>query len=366
MKGTSSTSSFHRGGFGVRRGVACAWLLACLLTVGACHKSPSPTTTPHPDASYSMVTDGSVQVTVTGDDCPTVTATAGPATARVGSHVLVSAQASDDDPSAQLTYNWSAAAGSFSNATAMSTAYTCPGASQAGPQVLTVTVSDGKCSVMRKVTVACDALVVTDAGSGDGSTADAGSGSGGTSGGAGGANGAGGGGGSGAGGAGGACASSDPTQCEGDLCNQCTFGVPDGGTDLCDSNPEGCYNCDPTVAGCDLLASDPDRAKCQALYVCIRDNHCVGNFGDPMPCYCGTANLLGCEAGTVPPNGPCIKQFGDAAKSTSATDINARLVYNSYPIGPAVNLVQCRAQFCGRANRDPTMPPYPNPPCPLW
>ena len=148
-------------------------------------------TTPHPDASYATVTDGSVQVTVTGDDCPTVTATAGPATARVGSHVLVSAQASDDDPSAQLTYNWSAAAGSFSNATAMSTAYTCPGASQAGPQVLTVTVSDGKCSVMRKVTVVCDALVVADGGSGDGSTPEAGSGAGG----AGGANGAGGGGG---------------------------------------------------------------------------------------------------------------------------------------------------------------------------
>ena len=373
MKGTSSTSSLRRGVLGVRRGAACAWLLACLPAVGACHKSPSPVTMPQPDGSiYNTVTDGSVRVTVTGDDCPTVTATVGPATVRVGSHVTVSAQASDDDPGAQLTYRWSAAAGSFGNATAISTTYTCPGAAQAGPQVLTVTVSDGKCSVMRQVTVTCDALVVTDAGSGSGgSSGDAGTA--GTSGGMGGANGGGGGAGSGAGGAGGsgaggaagACAGDDLTRCEGDLCNQCTFGVPDGGADLCDSTSQGCNNCDPTVQGCDSYTSDADRLKCQALYVCIRDNHCTVNLDpstvnlDPTPCYCGTTGQSACLAGTAPANGPCVKQFTDAAKSTTATDVNARFIDPRYPIGGAVNLVICRATACGRINTTQAS-------CPLW
>jgi hypothetical protein len=368
MKGQSSTSSLRRRGSMGRRGVACAWLLACLPAVGACHKSSPSTTTPHPDGSTTnvTVTDGSVRVTVTGDDCPAVIATAGPAITRVGSTVFVGTRATDDDPGDQLTYKWTAAAGSFANPTATNTTYTCPGASQAGPQVLTVTVSDGRCSVMRTVTVSCDALIA-DAGS-DAST-DAGTA--GTSGGAGGAggrggSGAGGVGGSGAGGTAGACAGNDPTRCEGEVCNQCTFGVPEGATDLCDDNPEGCYNCDPAVAGCDQLTSDADRTKCLTLYVCIRDNHCVGVFGAPLPCYCGTADPTGCLDGTVPPNGPCIKQFSDAAKTTSPKEINTHLTDNTLPIGAAVNLVQCRAQFCGRTNHDPSLPPYPNPSCPLW
>lgn len=377
MKGTSSTSSLRQRRVGQHWEIVCAWLLACLPAIGACHKSsPSGMMTLLPDGSMDVrvVTDGSVRVTVGSNDCPTVTATVGPATARIGEHVMVSAQASDDDPGAQLTYKWTAANGTFASATAISTTYTCPTVAQAGPQVLTVTVSDGKCAVMRTVTVFCDALVA-DAGSG-GSGGAGGANDGGTAGvsgsmgGAGGAAGSGAGG-SGAGGAGGACAGNDPTRCEGDLCNQCTSGVPDGGTDLCDDNPQGCFNCDPAVSGCDMYTSDADRTRCQALYVCVRDNHCTVNLDtsgtqpslDPSPCYCGNADKTACFAGNSPPIGPCVKQFTDAAKSTSAADVNSRFVDPRYPIGGAINLVICRATACGRYI---PVPSNPNPSCPLW
>ena len=284
MKGTSSTNSLRRRGVVLHRGVRCAWLLACLPAVGACHKSSPPgmmTLLPDGSPDVAVVTDGSVRVTVGSNDCPGVTATAGPATARVGSHVTVSAQASDDDPGAQLTYKWTAAAGSFASATAINTTYTCPGAAQAGPQVLTVTVSDGKCSVMRTVTVLCatrwsptpaaaaaaaratvappecpagQAERVARQGQERGEAGPV------------------------------ARAAPAPAtiraRCEGDLCNQCTFGVPDGGTDLCDDNAAGLLQLRfGELRTATLLTSDADRTKCQALYVCVRDNQCFRDLG---------------------------------------------------------------------------------------
>ena len=93
---------------------------------------------------------------------PSVILRVAPTSVRVGGHIAVAADAADDDPTDHLTYLWTATAGSLANATASDTTYTCAGAAAAGPQNITVAVSDGKCTVTRTVSVSC--LALSDAG----------------------------------------------------------------------------------------------------------------------------------------------------------------------------------------------------------
>jgi outer membrane protein OmpA-like peptidoglycan-associated protein len=72
---------------------------------------------------------------------PTVTAACDPCTVEVGRTATVTATAQDPDGDA-LTYQWTAAAGSLSNATSRQTPWTAP--MQEGPVAFTVTVSDGR------------------------------------------------------------------------------------------------------------------------------------------------------------------------------------------------------------------------------
>lgn len=350
-----SSQTSPRTGEPRRRLNGSIWLLSTLSILAACggHHAASNAI----DAMQVVVTDGSVRLEVGADDCPQVTVTASPDVVHVGDHVAVGALASDDDENDHLTYAWTASAGAFANATGSATSYTCPGA---GPQTLTVAVSDGTCTVKRSATITCYAA--TDAGSGGGGAGGA-AGGGAVDGGVDALGGQGGAGDSGVGGAGGACAGDDPTKCEGELCNQCTFGVSEGGTDLCDSSPEGCFNCDPGTMGCDLYASSgPDLAKCLALYTCVRDNNCFDSANaDPFPCFCGINKPRDCLSTNTPATGPCVQQFIDAAKSSDPGTINMRFIDPTYPIGGAMNLAVCRGTFCGRSA---SMGKAPS--CPLW
>ena len=376
FRAESSRGSWHGLHLADRRMVGCASLIGCLTIlaggISACSsKSGSPTPVIVNDGSVDKPvdrpTDGSVRVTVSGDDCPRATVTAGPAITRVGGHVTVSALGADDDSMDRLTYAWSAAAGSFASATSATTTYTCPSASQAGPQILTVAVSDGMCVISRSVTVFCDlAVLVGDASVDSVSTNDSGAGGvggvGGTGG--GGTGGSGGAGGTAMGGAGGACASSYPSECEGMACNQCTFGVGPGEPDLCTNSPTstGCFNCDPNTAGCQLLTSDAARTKCNALYVCVRDSHCTVDE-NPIPCYCGASNCFDIGfAGT--PNGACAQQVIAAAGTSDSQTISSNFVNPGSPVGAAMNLAICRSTFCGKGP-DPAHPIL-NPPCSAW
>jgi len=308
------------------------------------------------------VTDGSVRLEVSAEDCPQVTVTASPDVAHVGDRIAVVAIASDDDPNDHLTYAWTASAGTLANPTLATTTYACPGA---GPQTLTVAVSDGVCATKRSATITCYAAA--DAGSGGAGGSGAG-GAGGSAGGidagdAGGVDSAGGAGGGGMGGAGGSCAGDDPTKCEGELCDQCTYGVADGQTDLCSATADGCFNCDPATMGCDIYASSgPRLAKCYALYTCFRDSHCNVLGGD-LPCWCGSTPNSQCVSGAAPATGPCVQQIIDAAESSDPGTINARFIDPTYPLGGAFNLAYCRAQSCGRSG-DSADPQHPS--CPLW
>jgi hypothetical protein len=87
---------------------------------------------------------GSVVVTgtvVAGDNCPTLTAwMISPQTAAAnGGTVDVNVTAADADMGDTLSYQWTAVGGSFANATATTTTYTC---GAAGTQTLHVIVSD--------------------------------------------------------------------------------------------------------------------------------------------------------------------------------------------------------------------------------
>jgi hypothetical protein len=99
---------------------------------------------------------GSVVVTgtvVPGDSCPALASwTISPETAAAnGGQVDINATATDADSGDSLVYLWSAAAGSFANATATTTTYTC---GAAGSQVLHLVVSDNHTPVPCSIDVA--------------------------------------------------------------------------------------------------------------------------------------------------------------------------------------------------------------------
>ena len=103
---------------------------------------------------------GSVLVTgtvVPGDSCPALASwTISPETAAAnGGQIDIAATATDADSGDTLTYEWSAAAGSFVNVNTTSWTYTC---GAAGNQVLHLTVSDGHAPIPCSIDVAFPAV----------------------------------------------------------------------------------------------------------------------------------------------------------------------------------------------------------------
>ncbi len=156
----------------------------------------------------------------------------------------------------------------------------------------------------------------------------------------------------------------DLTTCEGALCNQCSFGAGDQ-PDVCTKSPDGCFNCIVDSDGCDALKNKPnsDKGLCYDVYLCMRDNHCVQN-GDATACWCGSAPSDPCFKGEVPANGPCLQQIIAAAKSPDPAVIGLRFINPEYPLGAAVNLANCRSNFCGKNAMN--VPSGSAASCPLW
>ena len=105
------------------------------------------------DGGVDAASDVPININLTIDQCPTVVADATPVVTSLGSPVNVNGSGADpdDDP---LTYQWSAATGTFANPAAASTSYTC---AQAGDVALTVTVSDRKCDTQTSLMITCQA-----------------------------------------------------------------------------------------------------------------------------------------------------------------------------------------------------------------
>jgi 3-phytase len=103
-------------------------------------------------------TAGTAQINGTTKLCPVIDElTAAPAEARIGGSVALIAGAHDGD-SAALTYGWAASSGTFSNAAAASTSFTC---ATVGEVPVTVSVSDGTCTETLSTTVTCSPAAIT-------------------------------------------------------------------------------------------------------------------------------------------------------------------------------------------------------------
>jgi len=332
------------------------WLLLLPLSLCAAASCDSNTLIPVRDAGQDLPTEGgTIQITADTNNCPTVAVTLAPPDANVGDSVVVGARAFDPDvgpdggASQALTFVWSAKAGSFEDAKAAQTRYRCE---TGGPQVLTVAVSDGKCTAAISATVDCFALPGTvGSGGSSGTGGSSGSGTGGKSGSGGGTSsggpgsgGSGMGGPSGSGGASAGQCSGDPTMDEGNLCNQCT-------TDNCGAETDGCQR--------DKFDSEARWLACLNLYCCFRSCKDKGPLGDdPQKCWCGSASEADCYSVDSAANGPCLKEVQAAAESKSAADIRLRRINPNYPLGRAWNLTSCRGQFCSKfdSNGEPQNP----------
>lgn len=316
---------------------------------------------------------GTIQIAATANQCPAVALTISPTDATVGGRVMLGASASDPDVGDKLTYSWTAGAGSFSDASAAQTSYLC---ASAGPQTVTVTVSDGRCTSTESVSVFCFGL--SGAG-GVGGNAVGGSGAG-----TGGRNGAGGS--VSAGGAGGAVTSTGGAAVAGTGgsvgavagAGGSTTGIGTGGVPLlgtggaagtggpvagmCVGDPwasqtDPCgactaANCVPATDSCslDVLGSDARRQKCLKLYCCIYANGC-SKQGDSLGCWCGSSHLDAAGQGVCitmagAADGPCKSEVEDAAETTDPQTIKQRFVDPAFPVGGAVNLASCQGSFC--------------------
>jgi hypothetical protein len=140
------------------------------------------------------------------------------------------------------------------------------------------------------------------------------------------------------------------SHCAGVACDQCSFDV---GSDVCSLSPDGCNNCVASTDGCDAIADPTDRQLCEDAYGCFTDpvRNCVVQ-GDALGCWCGT-NTATCDTdstGATKANGPCLDFVTRAARLTpdtyDAASIEQRLIDPDFPLGRAVNLVNCRGTFC--------------------
>ena len=293
-----------------------------------------------------------------GVSCPSLALDISASEGDTSGSLVVSASASSSLTTSATTYSWSASAGTFADPRARSTVYACPPSTAPQTQMIHVSASNGPCTVSQQSVVVC--LNIVDIRTGAGGAPYVYTGFGGTVTGAGGAGGGpGGDAGSGAGGADAGDASiavdgscgPDPTTDDGDGCNQCTLANCTT-LESVQSNPNPAPRKPvPVPAGCHHLASDAQRQACEALYCCIRANHCVIN-GDPTSCWCGKADPVNCSTGAEIAAGPCVREIQAAAGSDQAPQIALRMIDPSYPLGGAINLATCRATFCA----DPSAP----------
>jgi len=105
------------------------------------------------------VSGGSASVTDTTNVCPVVDGVAAaPTAAASGGSIALTATAHDkDDGPSPLAYQWTATAGTFSDATASSPTFVCPTTTVTTTVTITLTITDGGpgCSDSMPLTVSC-------------------------------------------------------------------------------------------------------------------------------------------------------------------------------------------------------------------
>jgi hypothetical protein len=328
---------------------------------------------------------------VAGDNCPLLTSwMASPLQVSAPNGLVdVSATATDADVTETLTYQWTATAGTFANAAAPTTKYTC---TSAGMQTLTVKVTDNHvpttCSASQSFPVNCASTAfcgngVVDTGEdcdppkpgfcsptchvlppicGDGIVE-----------------------------AGEQCDPPAPpgtcgfcdSRCQvligecGDGCvypgQQC--GIPNVNPsnlaaspctssqccgvncvfqffdvspqcEACESKKNASGSCDPAnfsqtagSVGCAAFTGAM-KSACAALLACIRSTHCSAG-DDPTPCYCGSLTPTACFNNGAPSTAPCFAQYNAAQAADPAGTVFGLFTDPTSPVGVADNLITC-------------------------
>lgn len=285
---------------------------------------------------------GSIQITGTANQCPTLTLAATPPQAQPGGAIDVSATAFDADPEDVVSLTWTLTAGVTASATQPHTTYTC---TTPGPQIITVVATDGRCQTTQKVLVYCfgqvndGGLPDAQAGGAGGAASGGAGGTAGVSGGGGGRGGGGigGGGGGGVGAPAGTGGAMPPSSCTGQYDDQ---------GPVCEACTE--ENCLPDTDGCSGLSPD-DTVLCRALYCCLLATKC-DLFGSGHKCLCGSASDKDCQSpspgSATGANGPCLREIQEAGKSKDGSFLILNFVNPNLPLGKAANLASCRASFC--------------------
>lgn len=276
------------------------------------------------------VTTGSIEINGTLNVCPQVSAAAA-APASTETTSAVTSAASDLDGDA-LTSTWSATSGSFADANAANTTYTCAGS---GEQTLTITVDDKRgCTHAKTVTVTCTAVTPPPppaAVCGNGTKED-----------------------------GEAC--DDGNTAAGDGCSTtCTVEEPtppppppDGLTcdqprPIADACAEcTCASCGTQVAACTTVTGDASEGPgtgqsksslCKALVECGQRTQCRGTT-----CFCGEADLVTCLTGGAA--GPCMNEVLAAAETTDAAVVATRQTDTKFAVGLANAVSSCTVSSC--------------------
>ena len=281
-------------------------------------------------------TDGSVQINVNVNHCPTASGGASPLMTMIGNTITLTATTFDPDGDL-VSVKWTADSGTISDALVPVTTFTC---TVGGPVTITLTASDGSCTIKQMLPVYC--LGIPDGGPfGGGGTGGMG-------------------GNSGAGGAGGGMSSGPKCPAGGPAA-----GEPASGTDITMCCKDTAANCalgpTPGTDGCTGLTDPTDQTLCEALTYCLIANSnkpaTAGSSmlcsvsGDPTNCFCGTApQNTTCFSVKGAANGVCADAFIAAAKSTDPMVIQNRLQSPLFPVGRAVNLNICRGSLlttCG-------------------
>lgn len=253
---------------------------------------------------------GNIDVTGRFNVCPEADlASCALTRATVGVPFQLTASGSDPDGDA-LAFHWTATAGSFSDATARSTMFTCD---DAGAQTLEFSVDDGRgCSDTQEIPIFCDKGARPVCGNGQLETGEA-------------------------------C--DDGNRTAGDGCApDCTEEPEPNGSVLCPTEGGGvlsrctCENCSAEVeavesgAGADLAID---------LLECMETSGCRGQF-----CLCGAIGDVECFL-TGTPQGPCVPEFLAAAQTTEEATAVSRMNNLAFPIGRAMAVDECSVDECG-------------------
>jgi hypothetical protein len=107
----------------------------------------------------------------------------------------------------------------------------------------------------------------------------------------------------------------------------------------------GCFTAVNDTFG--AMANDPTfLQQCMAVVDCAYQNGCGGAPRGLSACYCGSADETSCIMNGPAEDAKCVPQIKAASRTELNTDISMRFSDFAYPLGWALNLLDCDHKYC--------------------